>query len=53
MDANVNPIELCRTVAAVIYQNEENGYTVLKLDVDDGSQTRSSAVFRMPCRESP
>ena len=39
MDANVNPIELCGTVAAVIYQNEENGYTVLKLDVDDGSQT--------------
>ena len=39
MDANTNPIELCGTVAAVIYQNEENGYTVLKLDVDDGSQT--------------
>ena len=39
MDANSNPIELCGTVAAVIYQNEENGYTVLKLDVDDGSQT--------------
>ena len=38
MDANTNPIELCGTVAAVIYQNEENGYTVLKLDVDDGSQ---------------
>ena len=35
MDANTNPIELCGTVAAVIYQNEENGYTVLKLDVDD------------------
>ena len=32
MDANTNPIELCGTVAAVIYQNEENGYTVLKLD---------------------
>ena len=39
IDANSNPIELCGTVAAVIYQNEENGYTVLKLDVDDGSQT--------------
>lgn len=39
MDANTNPIELCGTVAAVIYQNEENGYAVLKLDVDDGSQT--------------
>ena len=39
MDAKTNPIELCGTVAAVIYQNEENGYTVLKLDVDDGSQT--------------
>ena len=39
MDAKTNPIELCGTVAAVIYQNEENGYAVLKLDVDDGSQT--------------
>ena len=29
MDANTNPIELCGTVAAVIYQNEENGYTCL------------------------
>ena len=35
MDANTNPIELCGTVTAVIYQNEENGYAVLKLDVDD------------------
>ena len=39
MDAKTNPRELCGTGAAVIYQNEENGYTVLKLDVDDGSQT--------------
>ena len=52
MDANINPIELCGTVAAVIYQNEENGYTVLKLDVDDGRRW-SSAAFRMPCRVSP
>lgn len=27
------------TVSSVIYVNEENGYTVLRLDVDDGSQT--------------
>lgn len=26
------------TVSSVIYINEENGYTVLRLDVDDGSQ---------------
>ena len=25
------------TVSAVIYQNEENGYTVLRLDVGDGA----------------
>ena len=25
-------------VASVIYFNEENGYTVLRMDVDDGSQ---------------
>ena len=25
-------------VAAVIYFNDDNGYTVLRLDVDDGSQ---------------
>ena len=27
------------TVSSVIYINDENGYTVLRLDVDDGSQT--------------
>ncbi len=27
------------SVSSVIYINEENGYTVLRLDVDDGSQT--------------
>ncbi len=27
------------SVASVIYINEENGYTILRLDVDDGSQT--------------
>ena len=25
------------TVSAVVYQNEENGYTVLRLDVGDGA----------------
>ena len=29
-------VELAGSVAAVIYQNEENGYTVLRLDTDDG-----------------
>ena len=40
MDANVNPIELCGTVAAVIYQKTRKTATpLLWLDVDDGSQT--------------
>ena len=46
MDANTNPIELCGTVAAVIYQNEENGYTVLKLDVDDGMDKETREIAR-------
>ena len=29
-------VELAGSVSAVIYQNEENGYTVLRLDTDDG-----------------
>ena len=39
MDANTNPIELCGTVAAVIYQNEENGYTILRLDAGEEEMT--------------
>ncbi len=39
MDANTNQIELSGSISSVIYQNEENGYTVLRMDVDDGSQT--------------
>ena len=31
-----NRVELAGSVSAVIYQNEENGYTVLRLDTDDG-----------------
>ncbi len=31
--------QLCGRVAAVIYQNGENGYTVIKLDCSDGAQT--------------
>ena len=29
---------LAGQVAAVIYENGENGYTVLRMDVDDGSK---------------
>lgn len=39
MDTNANQIELSGSISSIIYQNEENGYTVLRLDVDDGSQT--------------
>ena len=30
--------QLAGRVASVIYTNDENGYTVLRLEVDDGSQ---------------
>lgn len=39
MDANTNQIELTGRIASVLFQNEENGYCVLRLEVDDGSQT--------------
>ena len=32
-------LSLSGTVAAIIYQNEENGYTVLKLTAEDGEET--------------
>ena len=30
--------ELSGSIASIIYQNEENGYTILRLDTDDGRQ---------------
>ena len=36
MDQEKELIELAGTVAAVIYQNEDNGYTVLKVESTDG-----------------
>ena len=36
MDQEKELTELSGTVSAVIYQNEENGYTVLKIDSSDG-----------------
>ena len=33
-----NLTELSGSIASVIYQNEENGYAILRMDVDDGSQ---------------
>ena len=30
--------ELSGSIAAILYQNEENGYTILRMEVDDGSQ---------------
>ena len=32
-------LSLAGTVSAIIYQNEENGYTVLRLDVDEDEET--------------
>lgn len=37
--------ELAGSVAAVIYQNEENGYTVLRLDTDDGGSATVVGCF--------
>jgi exodeoxyribonuclease V alpha subunit len=36
MDQEKELIEISGTVSAVIYQNEENGYTVLKIESSDG-----------------
>ena len=33
-----NLTELSGSIASVIYQNEENGYAILRMEVDDGSQ---------------
>ncbi len=33
-----NLAELSGSIASVIYQNEENGYAILRMEVDDGSQ---------------
>ena len=31
-------MEISGSIASIIYQNEENGYTILRLDADDGNQ---------------
>lgn len=38
MDELKDMLELCGSIASIIYQNEENGYTILRLDTDDGNQ---------------
>lgn len=38
MEADVGNIQIAGTVKAVIYQNDENGYTVLRLESQDGQQ---------------
>ncbi|MGI6013676.1 MAG: ATP-dependent RecD-like DNA helicase [Oscillospiraceae bacterium] len=38
MGAKENLVELSGTVSAIVYQNEENGYTVLRLETGDGGQ---------------
>ena len=38
MVENKNYNEICGTVAAVIFRNEENGYTVLRLETDDAGE---------------
>ena len=30
--------ELSGSIAGILYQNEENGYTILRMEVDDGSE---------------
>ena len=40
------------TIAAVVYQNQENGYAVIKLDSEDGAvitATYGSATGRTLC----
>ena len=39
MDTTDHTIEIEGTVSAVIYQNAENGYTVLRLSTEEGSVT--------------
>ena len=38
MDELKDMLELSGSIASIIYQNEENGYTILRLDADDGNQ---------------
>ena len=38
MEENRSQTELSGSIDSVIYQNEENGYAILRMDVDDGSQ---------------
>lgn len=38
MDENKELLEISGSIASIIYQNEENGYTILRLDADDGRQ---------------
>ena len=40
MDQEAEKMELAGTVDAVLFSNEENGYTILRLDTDDGRQLR-------------
>lgn len=38
MDQPREYTELSGSIAAILYQNEENGYTILRMEVDDGSE---------------
>ncbi|MEG0876301.1 MAG: AAA family ATPase [Oscillospiraceae bacterium] len=38
MEETPNYIEISGTVKSLIFQNEENGYTVMKLDTEDGEE---------------
>ena len=38
MDETKDLMEISGSIASIIYQNEENGYTILRLDADDGNQ---------------
>lgn len=45
MDQNDELLELAGSVSAVIYKNEENGYTVLRLSTDSGEQVTVVGCF--------
>ena len=45
MDQNGDLLELAGTVSSVIYKNEENGYTVLRLTDDSGEQVTVVGCF--------
>ena len=38
MDEKKDLMEISGSIASIIYQNEENGYTILRMDADDGNQ---------------